>query len=102
MGCTQADWLNHAMDQYNKIWHRAWDDAHETGGLFWKRRGSQGDWSTKNACVHGPAAIAGFLLAKYAPRKTGFHEQGRSAFIWLRDNLYVDGMVLDHLGTDGN
>jgi predicted alpha-1,6-mannanase (GH76 family) len=90
------DHLVQAEVQYNKVWERGWDNV--KGGMFWNT-----DRVSKNACVNGPAAIAGFLLAK-STVGTGFAQQAQQALTWLRANLYnhSTGQVWDHVDPDGH
>jgi len=88
--------LSQAEIQYNKVWQRGWDTAN--GGMYWNT-----DKQSKNACVNGPASIAGFLLGE-STQHTGFQDQGRRAFEWLRNNLYneTSGEIADHQNADGS
>lgn len=90
--------MAHAKEQYWKVWERAWDT--ERGGLLFKKRHKK-NTPSKNACVHGPAAIAGFLLAQCTEgeEKERFIQHANLAYEWLVENLFEDstGFVLDHI-----
>jgi predicted alpha-1,6-mannanase (GH76 family) len=87
--------LTQAEVQFNAVWARGWDQ--NKGGMYWNT-----DKISKNACVNGPAAIAGFLLAR-STTGTGFGQQAQQAIAWLRATLYVPstGQVYDHIDPDG-
>jgi predicted alpha-1,6-mannanase (GH76 family) len=87
--------LSQAEGQFNAVWRRGWDEKH--GGMYWNT-----SRITKNACVNGPAAIAGFLLAE-STTGTGFGAQAEAAFVWLNSTLVVPatGQVYDHISPNG-
>jgi predicted alpha-1,6-mannanase (GH76 family) len=93
-------YLNQAVAQYDAVWQRGWDAAHG-GGFFWNTLNQ-----TKNACVNGPAAIAGYLLAEYLPASTDrqkYRDQADATFQWLYATLYnaATGEVADHIDNQG-
>lgn len=87
--------LSQAEIQFNKVWERGWD--YNNGGMYWNT-----DKQTKNACVNGPTAIAGFLLGQ-STTGTGFYGQAKDSFNWLYNHLYNKdtGQVADHVDNSG-
>merc|ERR1712059_234654 len=90
-----ADHLSQAQSQFNNAWGRGWDNQY--GGLWWNTNNQ-----SKNACVLGPAAIAGALLGQLTTG-TGFKGQAQQAFEWLEAHLFnsSSGQVYDHVTKDG-
>jgi predicted alpha-1,6-mannanase (GH76 family) len=88
--------LGQAEQQFNAVWSRGWDSAN--GGLYWNTQKQ-----SKNACVNGPASIAGFLLGE-STTGTGYKNQAMQAFNWLHEKLYNNstGQVADHINNDGS
>ena len=78
------------------MWDRGWD-TRGGGGLFWNTKNE-----TKNACVNGPAAIAGFLLTSLT-HNASFSSRGKMALDWLTDTLFDSstGQVADHVDLSG-
>jgi predicted alpha-1,6-mannanase (GH76 family) len=91
------NFLWNAEYEFNEVWSRGYDSA--LGGGLW-----QTTWeSSKNACVNGPAAIAGILLGRYTTG-TGFMWQAQQAYNWELTHLFVPstGRIADHQNADGS
>jgi len=88
--------LGQAEQQFNAVWSRGWDSVNG-GGIYWNTQKQ-----SKNACVNGPAAIAGFLLGE-STTNTGYKNQAMQATEWLLSKLVNNstGQVADHINNDG-
>jgi len=90
------DHLSQAEVQFNAVWSRGWDTS--KGGLYWNTQKQ-----SKNACVNGPASIAGFLLGQ-STTNTGYKSQAMQCFDFLLTTLYNNstGQIADHINNDGS
>ena len=77
------------------MFDRAWNDD-LGGGLLWKT-----DQTCKNACINGPAAIAGCLLYRIT-KEEDYLEKAKQIYQWQLDTLCQgNGAVSDNIESDG-
>ena len=103
IACTRAhlltgnrEFLDVARTNFDLCFARA-SSTNLGGGLWWKT-----DNRSKNACVNGPGAIAGFLLGK-ATGEGAYFTKSTNVFLWLRATLFdpATGRVFDNINTNG-
>ena len=87
IGCVRAYELTgetfykeQAEHHFKLVFDRAWNDD-LGGGLLWKT-----DQTCKNACINGPAAIAGCLLYRIT-KEEDYLEKAKQIYQWQLDTL---------------
>ena len=87
IGCARAYELTgetfykeQAEHHFKLVFDRAWNDD-LGGGLLWKT-----DQTCKNACINGPAAIAGCLLYRIT-KEEDYLEKAKQIYQWQLDTL---------------
>jgi len=102
-GSTNTAWAVTAANNFNYCYNGG---SHKTaqvdgtfgGGMWWTNDHSTAT-GTKNACVNGPAAIAGYYLSVVFPTGTGFRSQAQALQSWEKSHLVnSSGNVADHYG----
>ena len=102
IGCARAYELTgetfykeQAEHHFKLVFDRAWNDD-LGGGLLWKT-----DQTCKNACINGPAAIAGCLLYRIT-KEEDYLEKAKQIYQWQLDTLCQgNGAVSDNIESDG-
>lgn len=96
-----------AADNFNYVYngggHRTSPQYDDTlgGGMWWTTdHGSDG---SKNACVNGPGALAGYWLYDIYGSSTGFLGQAQNMYNWEKAHLFQSstGRVYDHEDENG-
>lgn len=107
-GSTQTSWAVTAANNFNWVYNgghspgrtAAQVDGTYGGGMWWTTDHSAS--ATKNACVNGPAAIAGYYLSVIWPSGTGFLSQAQGIYNWEKSHLVnSSGYVYDNYGSSG-
>lgn len=96
-----------AADNFNYVYngggHRTSPqyDSVLGGGMWWTTDHSS--TGSKNACVNGPGALAGYWLYDIYGSSTGFLGQAQNMYNWEKANLYnaSTGQVYDHEDENG-
>jgi predicted alpha-1,6-mannanase (GH76 family) len=89
-------WREHARQNFDAVYARAWDTNFLGGGLYWKTENL-----SKNTCVNTPAAIAACLLWKgYSDIK--YRDKANAVIDWVKANLSDGhGCIYDSIRTNG-
>src|SRR3569833_2871243 len=104
-GSPNTAWAVTAANNFNWVYNGghggkavAQVDGTFGGGMWWTNDHSTAT-GTKNACVNGPAAIAGYYLSVVWPTGTGFRSQAQALQSWEKSHLAnSSGNVADHYG----
>ena len=81
--------LKAALANLEFIW-TGWDDA-LGGGVYWSS-----DYTSKNACANGPAAIA-FLLAYQLTGDEAYLEKGKMIYDWMNAAMRKNDLFIDKI-----
>ena len=95
---SNATFLNIAEANYNAMYSRGWDTNFTGGGLWWST--AKGG---KNACINGPAAVAGSLLYNITGNRT-YLADAEACYAWERRVLFNTntGAIDDSIATTGS
>ncbi len=85
-----ADFLNYARSNWDRMYARAWDTSFAGGGLWWRT-----DNNTKNACIQGPGAVGAYLLYK-ATGEIDYLNKAIAIYTWERNTLFEPGSGAIH------
>lgn len=96
-----------AADNFNYVYngggHRSVPqyDGALGGGMWWTTDHSSS--GSKNACVNGPGALAGYWLYQIFGSSTGFLKQSQNMYNWEKSHLYNSstGQIYDHENANG-
>lgn len=86
-----------ARNNFEAMFSRGWETNFAGGGLWWRTSDRQG----KNACINGPAAIAGCYLYNIFGDVT-YLNKAKDCYAWERRILFNtgSGAVSDSIGTN--